>query len=240
MRLIRVIIFGLIAACNFAKFILIGSYFNMGVGMFCIAVAVVEVIIGKWKKEIKHKVLYFLGTVFAALIMVWISTWEFGFANFGVYALKIRYADRIGYTTSHFPQEVPENARLLNCTMMPTIMQGSGNVQATFGAEGEVLEALEQQAKEACIMSFSAADYVNGNLPEEDQKLAQKIFEEKTDFENTEARIQVCDPTGMIRECASTHDMTIYILDSNFYWNHIHTDSVLVDHTGHEIQYVGE
>ena len=92
-------------------------------------------------------------------------------------------------------------------------------------------------------MSFSAEQYLKGDIPEEYQKKAQEIIEEKYDFKDMQAQITVTASKiiyGQQKREDELDDIMIYIMDSNFYWNHIRTDSVIVDHVSGQIEYIGQ
>ncbi|MCR4748297.1 MAG: hypothetical protein K5877_00630 [Lachnospiraceae bacterium] len=244
MRLFRVVIFALLSILNLEVFLLIGSGFNLFQCLFCMLIVIPELIAYKKRKEIKSsKVSFVFMTIFVAVMVGWFSCFVFGFGKMGIYELKIKYADMAGYTTKHFPQNIPEGAVLTDMGLLPTIMQGDGNIHATFIAAAPVLNALEKKASAEAVMSFSAEQYLKGDIPEEYQKKAQEIFEEKYDFKDTQAQITVTASKiiyGQQKNENEPDDIMIYIIDSNFYWNHIRTDSVIVDHASGLIEYIGQ
>ena len=253
MRLFRVIVFGILALANLSVFILIGSGFNLFQCLICLLIAIPELIAFKKKKEIKHsKALFIFATLFAALIVGWFSCSIFGFGKMGVYSLKVKFAGHAGYTTSHFPQTVPENAKLIDMGLMPTIMQGDGNVHATFNCDDQTLSLLEKKASDKAMMTFTISQYLNGDISDEYYEMAKKILNEKFDFKDMEPSITINasdiimaqhkkfnDQNGKPSD-SELDDVMIYIIDSNFYWNHLRTDSVVVDRTNNRIEYIGQ
>ena len=240
-RLFRIILFGLIALANLTKFILLGTRGSVLQFIICLIIVIVEVMAYKDKKEIKgKKIIYVLCSVIAALVVIYVSSWRYGFGKMaGVYSLKLNYANSGNYTTTFFPQKVPEGAVLKDMGHMPTIMQGDGFVYAVFDTEYEsLLNRLENEASKKAIMSFSAKNWSQGEYSKEQLDLAEKIFRERTGFENIDPTIGFTDP-ARISNNHEDHDITIYIIDSNFYFNHLRTDAVLVDHTDGVIEYVG-
>jgi len=253
MRLFRIVIVALLALANLTVFLLLGCGFNLFQSMLCILIVIPEICAFKKKKEIKYsKAVYILLTLFVALIIGWFSCFVFGFGKMGVYKLKIKYADHVGYNTEHFPQSIPEGARLKDMGLIPTIMQGSGNVHVTFSANEQTIKALERKAADAAIMSFTVEQYLENDIPKEYHDKAQKIFDDIYGFENTDAVIRV-DYSEIIKEQTNMNydlqddkdqnkfdDVIIYIIDSNFFWNHIRTNSVVVNHTSGNIEYIGQ
>lgn len=241
MRLFRIILFEILFILNISKFFLIGATYNLGVAVFCVIICIPEIVAYRKKKEIKTSKKVYIGiSIFAALIMFYISCFEFGFGRLGMYSLKVRYADHCHYTATHFPQEIPDGAVLTDIGLLPTIMQGDGNMHATFIANRQTLDELEKKAASEAIMSFDAKQYMNGELPKQYYDMAGKIYEQHYGRKSDNIHISVCDVTGLIRDNYPEHDIMIYIIDSNFNWNHIRTDSVVVDHTDGVIQYVGQ
>ncbi len=251
MRLFRIIFFALIAALNLAMFLLIGTGFNLIPFVICLIIVIMECVCLKKNKKIERPSSYFVSTLLVGVVLVWVSCFKFGFGKLGIYELKIRYADKAGYSTNHFPQSIPEEANLEDMGMLPSIMQGSGNVHATFSVDEHSIDALEKKAADAAILSFTVEQYLYGEIPKECLDKAQKIFEDKYDFEGVDATISV-DGSKILKEQdelyddsngndkSKLNDVVIYIIDSNFYFNHIRTDAVVVDHTGGRIEYVGQ
>ncbi len=252
MRLFRVIVFGLIALANLSVFLLIGSGFNLFQCIFCMLIVIPELVAIKNKKEIKYpKPLYIFATLFAALIVGWFSCCIFGFGKMGIYSLKVKFADNAGYTANHFPQAIPEGAKLLDMGLLPTIMQGDGNVHATFSCDEDTIAELEKKASDRAIMTFTIKQYLDGDIPDEYYDMAKKILNEKLHFEDMEPDIRI-NASRIIMDQQNIYydhygkqtnkelnDVMIYIIDSNFYWNHLRTDSVVVDRTQNIIEYVG-
>ena len=240
-RLFRIILFGLIALANLTKFTLLGTRGNSVQFIICLIIVIFEVKAYKDKKEIKgSKTAYVICGIFAALIVIYFSLWRYGFGKlFGVYSLKLSYAASGGYTTTFFPEKVPEGAKLKDFGHLPTIMQGDGYVYAVFDTEdATLLSKLENEAAAKAIMSFDITELGTGEMLKENLDLAEKIFREKTGFKDIDPTIDFTDP-ARIRYDHPDHDITIYIIDSNFYFNHLRTDAVLVDHTDGVIEYVG-
>jgi len=222
--------------------LLLGTGWNLFQFLFCLVIVIFETVNCKKKKRIKRPGIFIVSTLAAALIVVYVSAWVFGFGKMGIYDLKIKYADKVGYTTSHFPMSVPEGAKLEDMGMIPTIMQGEGYVHATFSADEQTIRLLESKAADSAIMSFTAHQYLNNNIPAEYQDKAQKIFESTYQFKDVDAVIGVGRSTlvNEQEEQNNKNDIDIYIIDSNFYWNHLRTNSVIVDKTSGYIEYIGQ
>ena len=253
MRLFRVIVFALIALANLSVFVLIGSGFNLFQFILCMLIVIPESAAFKKKKEITYpKPLFLCATLFVALLVVWFSCSRFGYGKMGIYSLKVKYADNSGYTASHFPQTIPEGAKLLDMGLMPTIMQGDGNVHATFSCDAQTLAELEKKVSRDAIMTFTIKQYLEGDISDEYYEMAKKTLNKRYGFEDMEPSIRI-NASDIIMQQERTfydqygkpsenelNDIMIYILDSNFYWNHLRTDSVVVDHTESVIEYVGQ
>ena len=253
MRLLSVILFSILAIANLLIFLLIGAGFNLFQFIICLIIVIVELVKHASKKEIKYpKVIFVFLTLIAALLVLWVSSFGFGFGKMGIYGLKLKYADFYGYTTDHFPNSVPQGAKLKDMGMLPTIMQGAGNVHATFGSDGQTIRTLEQKASDNSIMSFTLKQYLNDEIPKEYVDKAQKIFDTKySSLKGTDAVIKV-DYSKIINDYKNRYDqggttsqndlnnVIIYIIDSNFYWNHLRTNSVVVDHNEGLIEYTGD
>jgi len=141
MRVFRIILFLLIAVADLAKWILIGTGFNLFPFVISMAIVILEIVNLKKKKPVKNPALFMIGTVFSALIVVWISGAFFGYGKMGVYELKLKYARKAGYSTEHFPAVVPDGAVLEDMRMIPTIMQGSGYVDVLLSADDKKIIA---------------------------------------------------------------------------------------------------
>lgn len=240
-RFFRIILFGLIALANLTKFILLGTRGNLFQVIICLIIIIYEAKEYKDKKEIKgSKAGYVLCGIIASLVVIYFSLWRFGFGRlFGIYSLKLSYANAGGYTTTFFPEKVPKGTKLKDLGHLPSVMQGDGYVYAVFDVDDpNLLSELENKAASKALMSFDVKEYALGEIPKEYQDLANKIFREKTGFKDIDATIGITDPAHITYDYED-HDITIYIIDSNFYFNHLRTDSVLVDHTDGVIEYVG-
>ena len=112
MRIFRIILFSLIMLANLSMWLLLGTGWNLFQFVFCLIIVIVEIGLYKKKKTIKTPLISIVLTLVSALIVVWASLLVFGFGKMGIYDLKIKYADKVGYTTNHFPMSVPEGARL--------------------------------------------------------------------------------------------------------------------------------
>ncbi len=252
MRLFRIILFSLIMLGNLSMWLLIGTGWNVFQFVVCLIIIIVEIVNDKKKRPINNPSRFIVFTLGSALIVVYFSMLVLGFGKMGIYDLKIKYADQAGYTTGHFPMSVPEGAKLEDIGMMPTIMQGDGYVHALFSADEQTVKLLESKAADSAIMSFSLDQYLNNTIPIEHQNKAQKIFDNNYHFENTAAVIRVeysaliheqekrFNPSNGDTSRIKADDIAIYIIDSNFYWNHLRTNAVIVDKTSGHIEYIGQ
>ena len=231
----------MIASANLTKYILLGTRGNIVQFIICLIIVLAEVKAFRDKKEMKGgKIAYILCGVFAALIVIYVSLWRYGFGKVGgIYSLKLKYANSGNYTTTFFPNKVPEGAVLKDMGHLPSMMQGDGYVYTVFEIEdAALLDKLEKEASLKAIMSFSAKDWAKGEFSKEQLDIAEKIFRERTGFKDIDPTISITDPARITKN-HEEHDITIYIIDSNFHFNHLRTDAVLVDHTDGVIEYVG-
>ena len=217
------IIFGVLAVFNAVLFILFGTYFHAVLCVFMVIFTVLHLVVYEKKPPVSQSIPV---RVVAVLAGVFVMTFVSPFGKLGMYDLKLRYADSHGYETGHFPKSTQE--------LFPSIGQGDGFVRCTFcDISGDTLALMESAAREKAVISFTGKDYINGTIPEQTRKTAESMAK---DSKNADIYVHM---SPEMKEKLNSHDVMIYITDSNFFIHHIRTDSVIIDRTDGSAEYTG-
>ena len=120
-------------------------------------------------------------------------------------------------TDGFFPDKLPADAENFRTEYCPPLMQGSGYYYICFNTEYiEQYNAFTGNA----VLSFTMEEYNNG-LSEESYEKFNKLAEDGYGL----------DFYVDIPDCIDESDSNtkIYIINSNFYWNHPHTDIIFIN-----------
>ena len=242
MRFFGVIVFGLLTMTYGFLFLTLGTWFSLFWAVVCLVAAVASVILTSVKKEITEKKTPYLAGIMGVALVVVLGSLFFRvspFGTVGIYERKLQYADRHGYDTGHFPQSIPGDAKLTDMKMIPSVMQGDGFIHAYFQFDSkEALMELAEEAEQNAELGFTAKDYMYGNLSDEDKAYAKSRVRQISGWKDAEPCIEI-EHSPSVSEYYDTHFVMIYIIDSNYYPNHVRTNSVVVDYTDGVIEYVG-
>lgn len=121
-------------------------------------------------------------------------------------------------TDGFFPDKLPADAENFRTEYCPPMMQASGYYYICFSTED--IEQYRTYAENA-ILSFTMEEYNNG-LSEKNSARFDELAEEGYGLE-----FYVNIPDCIDESDGNTE---IHIIDSNFYWNHPHTDIVFINY----------
>ena len=224
------IIFGVLAVFDAVLFILFGTYIHGVLCVFMVIFSVLHLVVYEKKPPVSQSILV---RVVAVLASIYALTFVSPFGKIGTYDLKLRYADSHGYETDHFPR-IREGMKIQDMKLLPSIGQGDGFVRCTFrDISGGTLASMETAAREKAVISFTGKDYINGTIPEQTWKTAESMAK---DSKNADIYVHM---SPEMKEKLNSHDVMIYITDSNFFIHHIRTDSVIIDRTDGTAEYTG-
>jgi len=121
-------------------------------------------------------------------------------------------------TDGFFPDKLPDDAENFRTEYCPPLMQGSGYYYICFTTDNvEQYKAYTENA----ILSFTMEEYSNGLSEENDVKFNELA----EDGYGPEFYVDIPD---CIDE--SDDNTEIHIINSNFYWNHPHTDIIFINY----------
>lgn len=120
-------------------------------------------------------------------------------------------------TDGFFPDKLPADAEKFCTEYCPPLMQASGYYYICFNTED--IELYKDYTKNA-VFSFTMEEYNNG-LSEENAALFNELAEEGYGLD-----FYVNTPYCIDKSESKTE---IHIINSNFYWNHPHTDIIFIN-----------
>ncbi|MBQ3162701.1 MAG: hypothetical protein IJC04_11330 [Oscillospiraceae bacterium] len=121
-------------------------------------------------------------------------------------------------TDGFFPDKLPEDAENFRTEYVPPMMQASGYYYICFNTEDiEQYKAYTENA----VLSFTMEEYNNG-LSAENSARFDELAEEGYGLE-----FYVNAPYCIDNSKSNTE---IHIINSNFYWNHPHTDIIFINY----------
>ena len=110
---------------------------------------------------------------------------------------------------------------------LPTILQGTGHYSIRFTADSETVKEYERQFSAAAKHTYS----IDGNNTGSNFITADLVLPD-----NSTGTVDVYIDGSFF---AGT-DAKIYVLDSNYNWNHPHTSAVIIDTAGGKVQFSRE
>ncbi len=121
-------------------------------------------------------------------------------------------------TDGFFPDKLPADAENFRTEYCPPLMQASGYYYICFNTE-----SVEQYRSytENAVFSFTMEEYNNG-LSEENAAIFNELAEEGYGLD-----FYVNTPYCIDKSESKTE---IHIINSNFYWNHPHTDIIFINY----------
>lgn len=121
-------------------------------------------------------------------------------------------------TDGFFPDKLPADAENFRTEYCPPLMQASGYYYICFNTDN-----VEQYKKytENAVLSFTMEEYNNG-LSEENAATFNELAEDGYELE-----FYVNAPYCIDESDSNTE---IHIINSNFYWNHPHTDIIFINY----------
>lgn len=121
-------------------------------------------------------------------------------------------------TDGFFPDKLPADAENFRTEYVPPLMQASGYYYICFSTDN--VEQYRSYTENA-VLSFTMEEYNNG-LSEKNTAIFNELAEEGYGLEF------YADIPDCINE--SDANTEIYIINSNFYWNHPHTDIIFINY----------
>lgn len=113
-----------------------------------------------------------------------------------------------------FPKEIPSSATDYELDFLPSIMQGQGHLTVSFKADDEYIKDLKTSLEDKAIHVVPVNEFAT--------------FNEQIHAEDPEDPFREVDLYwGKWNEEHS--DGTVYILSTNYYSHHPHTDAVIID-----------
>ncbi len=142
-----------------------------------------------------------------------------------LYPLQLKYY-KSTYSQSDaldfFPDKIPENVGDYKLEHVPTVMQGAGHTSLMFTSDSETIQECIREAKQDAILIFT--------LSEQDQY--EDKFKKSSGSEY--AFLYFYTDEAMKQ---NSENVTVYLLYSNFDFNHPHTSAVLVDEENCTVQF---
>lgn len=133
------------------------------------------------------------------------------------YGLDMDYLQRTYHrgNTDEFPEKLPQDADDCSLTFMPSVLQGSGFLCVSFKtSEKEIDNYLDKFAPLAILPVFTVAEYKGDAQSEVLQNLSD--YCEATELRDLDLYI----PGDLQKNCPNAE---IYLIRSNFDWNHPHS-----------------
>ncbi len=121
-------------------------------------------------------------------------------------------------TDGFFPDKLPDDAENFRTEYCPPMMQASGYYYICFNTED--IELYKDYTKNA-VFSFTMEEYNNG-LSEENSAKFNELTEDGHGLE-----FYVNAPYCIDKSKSNTE---IHIINSNFYWNHPHTNIIFINY----------
>ena len=159
------------------------------------------------KRSVSFLIVFVLSTLFWGQFRMPISVtsrWQ--------YPMAMKYAYGFQTASTFLPEELPSSARDVRYDFFPTILQGDGHVCVEFTADEvyvtELSNRLETEAM--YVINYGELDSLNAALNTEDSDYKKITLWE-----------------GSFGE--EHPDSTVYIIDTNYYWNHPRYKAVFID-----------
>lgn len=125
------------------------------------------------------------------------------------YPIALKYSNSFKTIDTVLPEELPGSAKDVYFEFMPTILQGAGHIAVGFTADETYVKDLEAKLKTQAIHTGSYNKYGGLELTNLDNNKAVYLWQ------------------GNIRE--EHPDATVYVIYSNYDWNHPHSKAVFID-----------
>lgn len=122
----------------------------------------------------------------------------------------------------YFPEKLPESAENFKTEFMPSILQGTGHYYVCFNADDEYISAAVRECSQKAVMSFKAAERDSAEIDEKVKKISGN--------ENA-------SPVVYLPEFVSGNNEVIYLLKSNYNFNHPSSMSVIINENENIICY---
>lgn len=128
------------------------------------------------------------------------------------YPVALRYAYEGRPPFEFFPEELPSSAEKVSFEFLPSMLQGTGHVTLRFYADENYIEELKDRLEDEAmyVTDFEGLNEINENLENYDVISFYSVDEGEL--------LEVKHP-----------DAQIYILYTNYNWNHPHSRAVFID-----------
>lgn len=142
-----------------------------------------------------------------------------------LYPLQLKYY-KSTYSQSDaldfFPDKIPENVGDYKLEHVPTVMQGAGHTSLIFTSDSETIKECIRAAEQDAILIFTLSE--QDQYKDEFKKLSGNEY----------ALLYIYTDEAMKQ---NSENVTVYLLYSNFDFNHPHTSAVLVDEENFTVQF---
>ncbi len=131
-----------------------------------------------------------------------------------------------------FPQELPESAGDFHTEYQPSFFQAAGHYSISFTAADEEIARYKTYAENRAVFVCSLREWLsweNGERMSDQQN--QRLLELSG---GSSASLSLWADENIRR---SPDTVTVYVLDSDFEWNHPYTCAVLVDEQNHLVEF---
>ena len=127
------------------------------------------------------------------------------------YPIALKYSNSFKAIDTVLPEELPGSAKDVYFEFMPTILQGAGHIAVGFTADETYVKDLEDEVRSQAVHIGKYNEYGCLELSNQDPGSDKVVYLWE----------------GDIRE--KHPDATVYVIYSNYDWNHPHSKAVFID-----------
>lgn len=204
------------------RVILVGQYFNLIIVAFAIIIGFVT---RKKRRISTHIVFIVLLAIGYNNFVGWLLFHDIerhdpltkACYNIDIFHLEKSY----GLNCSFFPDRLPKDAKNTHFNYMPTILQGDGHRNVFFETSEEYInQYLEEYSEQAILPAFTVSE-----LYDQDNSIVLSNLEEYVE-DSSDPVFHVTIPQ-YVRE--NYPNAKVYVIYSNFYWNHMYSRCFICD-----------
>lgn len=135
------------------------------------------------------------------------------------YSVNVRYARvRFGHEYEVFPDKLPKGAHDVSYVYLPSMLQGTGHMCLFFETSDENIDCyLSEYSEETAVPVFTLDEYENDELPFSLEDYAGDVSNPSLSFYIPK---EICEKYP---------DAEVYVIESNFDWNHQYTTCFYCD-----------
>lgn len=128
--------------------------------------------------------------------------------------------NQLNYTGSFLPEELPGDAHNVSLQYLPTVLQGDGRTNVFFETSSENIDKyISYYSEKAILPVFTVKELA-------DQENSPVLSHLKDYVEDSSPELHVTIP-DYIKE--NYPNAKVYVIDSNFYWNHMYSQCFICD-----------